>query len=76
MRGSWKPLERSVLSLALVASATSPLDLTWNEMSALSAFRTMENRRKEEAVVRMQRIAKTHPGRAASRLRLVSVRTA
>lgn len=49
-----------------------PITLAPTEMSVLLAFRAMDGRRKQEALVRMERIAKTHPGRAAPVLRLVA----
>jgi hypothetical protein len=57
----------------LVISPPAPPDLklTRDEKSILDAFRTMDDRRKREALDRMDRIAHTHPGRAGPRLRLV-----
>lgn len=42
------------------------------EQRVLRSFRAMDERRKQEAVVRMERIAKTHPARAPVLLRLVA----
>jgi hypothetical protein len=48
------------------------LKLTHDEKSILDAFRAMDDRRKWEALERMDRIARTHPGRIGPRLRLVA----
>jgi hypothetical protein len=66
------PSEGSVHSLATVPAASARLDLTWDEMAVLASFRAMDDRRKREAPIRMERIACTHPGRAGPRLRLIS----
>jgi hypothetical protein len=58
----------------LVISQPAPpeLRLTRDEKSILEAFRAMDDRRKWEALERMDRIARTHPGRVGPRLRLVA----
>lgn len=58
--------------LVVVAPAPAELNLTRDEKSILDAFRAMDDRRKWEALVRMDRIASTHPGRAGPLLRLVA----
>ena len=44
-----------------------------DEQKILNSFRAMDKRRKQEAVIRMDRIAKTHPdhARPSAKLRLV-----
>lgn len=42
------------------------------EVIILTAFRRMDRRRKEDALVRMVRIAKTHPEHPPARLYLVT----
>ena len=49
-----------------------------DEQKILNSFRAMDDRRKREAVARMERISKTHPDKQPAKLRLVagsSVRT-
>jgi hypothetical protein len=58
--------------LTVAASAAPALKLTRDEMSILEAFRVMDGRAKYEALIRMARIARTHPLRVAPRLRLIS----
>lgn len=58
--------------LAMATQASASLNLTRDEKSILDAFRAMDNRRKWEALVRMERIATTYPHRAVPRLRLVA----
>lgn len=72
MNGPNPPSKGTVPRLTTVATAVVPLALTRDEMCILSAFRAMDDRRKREALIRMERIARTHPGRAGPRLRLIS----
>jgi hypothetical protein len=58
--------------IAVVAPELSAPKLSWSEMSILVAFRAMDERRKREALERMDRIARTHPGHIGPRLRLVA----
>jgi hypothetical protein len=57
--------------LVISPPAAPELKLTRDEKSILDAFRAMDDRRKREALDRMDRIARTHAGRAGARLRLV-----
>jgi Zn-dependent protease with chaperone function len=56
----------------VVPTPDSPL--TAGEQQILASFRQMDARRKDEALVRMARIANTHPttGKRISALRLVA----
>jgi hypothetical protein len=58
--------------LTVSVLAAPELKLSRDEMSILEAFRAMDNRRKWEALMRMERIAGTHPLRVGPRLRLIS----
>jgi hypothetical protein len=58
--------------LVISPPAAPELKLNRDEKSILDAFRAMDDRRKWEALERMDRIARTHPGRVGSRLRLVA----
>jgi hypothetical protein len=58
--------------LMAAAQPAPALKLTRDEMSILDAFRAMDERRKWEALTRMERIAGTHPLRVGPRLRLIS----
>lgn len=44
-----------------------------DEQWLMKSYRAMDDRRKREALVRMDRIAATHPARPAKKLRLVVV---
>jgi hypothetical protein len=58
--------------LTVSALAAPELKLSRDEKSILEAFRAMDERRKWEALTRMERIAGTHPLCVAPRLRLIS----
>lgn len=72
MRTPKKPGEAPVAPLLTQVVSTAPArDLTLDEMLVLEAFRAMDDRAKRDAVIRMNRIANTHPGRPTPRLCLV-----
>lgn len=55
----------------LILNYLAAIDMT-DEQKILNAYRAMDLRRKQEAVVRMQRIAKTYPEKPVLKLRLVT----
>lgn len=59
-------------STSLAACNAAPRPLTPIEARIIAAFRTMDGRRQEGALTRMERIASTHPLHRAPLLRLIA----
>ena len=51
---------------------STSVQLTADQLRIAQLFAAMDDRRQQEAIVRMARIAATHPRRAAPALRLIA----